>query len=97
MRPVARPYPGPASPYRAAKALLGLPLPPDHRVWAAPEEPWKDKDRCLSLAAPGWLLQSTAGDGIVRLVNHGSDQLGRHLRPLRPRRILITRGSFTRR
>ncbi|WP_416966690.1 DUF2264 domain-containing protein [Streptomyces sp. 4F14] len=73
--PVTQPYSGPASPYWAAKAFLGLLLPPDHPVWTAPEEPRDDKDRCLVLGAPGWLLQSTAADGIVRLVNHGSDRL----------------------
>lgn len=32
-------------------------------------------DAYLALPAPGWLLHSTAADGIVRLVNHGSDRL----------------------
>ncbi|WP_202918109.1 hypothetical protein [Streptomyces cavernae] len=32
-------------------------------------------DARLALPAPGWLLHSTAADGIVRLVNHGSDRL----------------------
>ncbi|WP_159052009.1 DUF2264 domain-containing protein, partial [Streptomyces niveiscabiei] len=73
--PVTQPYSGPASPYWAAKAFLGLLLPPDHPVWTAPEEPLEDKDRCLVLGAPGWVLHSTAADGIVRLVNHGSDRL----------------------
>ncbi|MFI0732957.1 DUF2264 domain-containing protein [Streptomyces sp. NPDC021225] len=75
--PVVQPYSGPASPYWASKAFLGLLLPADHPVWTATEEPGpvETADRCLALPAPGWLLHSTAADGIVRLVNHGSDRL----------------------
>ncbi|MEV0221775.1 DUF2264 domain-containing protein [Streptomyces sp. NPDC050704] len=75
--PVTQRYSGPASPYWASKAFLGLLLPADHPVWTAPEEPGPvdTADRCLALPAPGWLLHSTAADGIVRLVNHGSDRL----------------------
>jgi hypothetical protein len=75
--PVTQPYSGPASPYWASKAFLGLLLAPDHPVWTAPEEPGPvdTADCCLALPAPGWLLHSTAADGIVRLVNHGSDRL----------------------
>ncbi|MFF4966168.1 DUF2264 domain-containing protein [Streptomyces sp. NPDC001037] len=74
--PATQSYSGPASPYWASKAFLGLLVPPDHAVWTAPEEPSPvdTEDRRLTLAAPGWLLHSTAADGIVRLVNHGSDQ-----------------------
>ncbi|MET7653491.1 DUF2264 domain-containing protein [Streptomyces sp. NPDC005486] len=75
--PVTQPYSGPASPYWASKAFLGLLLPADHPVWTAPEEagPVDTADRHLTLPAPGWLLHSTAADGIVRLVNHGTDRL----------------------
>ncbi|MFE9115668.1 DUF2264 domain-containing protein [Streptomyces collinus] len=75
--PVAQRYSGPASPYWASKAFLGLLLPADHPVWTAPEEPGpvETGDVRLALPAPGWLLHSTAADGIVRLVNHGSDRL----------------------
>ncbi|PAZ13708.1 hypothetical protein CLM62_22810 [Streptomyces sp. SA15] len=75
--PVTQRYSGPASPYWASKAFLGLLLPADHPVWTATEEPAPvDKeDVCLALPAPGWLLHSTSADGIVRLVNHGSDRL----------------------
>ncbi|MGW0821406.1 DUF2264 domain-containing protein [Streptomyces sp. NPDC002845] len=75
--PVTQRYSGPASPYWASKAFLGLLLPPDHPVWTAPEEPGPvdTADTCLVLPAPGWLLHSTAADGIVRLVNHGTDRL----------------------
>jgi hypothetical protein len=35
-RPLAQSYSGPGSPYWASKGLLGLALPADHPVWAAP-------------------------------------------------------------
>ncbi|MGW0839789.1 DUF2264 domain-containing protein [Streptomyces sp. NPDC002787] len=75
--PVTQRYSGPASPYWASKAFLGLLLPESHPVWTAPEEPAPvdTADTTLALPGPGWLLQSTAADGLVRLVNHGSDRL----------------------
>ncbi|MGX1564869.1 DUF2264 domain-containing protein [Streptomyces sp. NPDC055506] len=75
--PAVQRYSGPASPYWASKAFLGLLLPADHPVWTAAEEPGpvESADVRLALPAPGWLLHSTATDGIVRLVNHGSDRL----------------------
>ncbi|MBO1413645.1 DUF2264 domain-containing protein, partial [Streptomyces sp. FH025] len=73
--PLVQPYSGPASPYWAASAFLGLLLPPDHPVWTAREEPAPAelRDTVRALPAPGWLVQSTAADGLVRLHNHGSD------------------------
>ncbi|MEV6103737.1 DUF2264 domain-containing protein [Streptomyces sp. NPDC051940] len=73
--PATQPYSGPASPYWASKGFLGLLLPPDHPVWTAREEPLpvEEGDRYTALPAPGWLLHGTQHDGIVRLVNHGSD------------------------
>ncbi|MEI5523220.1 DUF2264 domain-containing protein [Streptomyces brasiliscabiei] len=75
--PVTQRYSGPASPYWASKAFLGLLLPGTHPVWTAPEEaaPIDTADTALALPGPGWLLHSTAADGLVRLVNHGSDRL----------------------
>ncbi|WP_031139382.1 MULTISPECIES: DUF2264 domain-containing protein [Streptomyces] len=75
--PVTQRYSGPASPYWASKAFLGLLLPAGHPVWTVPEEPGpvETGDVRRALPAPGWLLHSTAADGIVRLVNHGSDRL----------------------
>jgi hypothetical protein len=72
-------YSGPASPYWASKAFVALLAPAGHPLWTAAEEaaPVEEADRVLALAAPGLLLQSTRGDGIVRLHNHGSD----HVRP----------------
>ncbi|MGC5010790.1 DUF2264 domain-containing protein [Streptosporangium sp. DT93] len=73
--PVTQPYSGPASPYWASKGFAGLLLPADHPVWTATEEPApvETADRVTALPAPGWLLHSTRRDGIVRLLNHGSD------------------------
>ncbi|MFJ8540000.1 DUF2264 domain-containing protein [Streptomyces sp. NPDC093591] len=70
-------YSGPASPYWASKAFLGLLLPPDHEVWTATEEPAPSEraDALTAIAAPNWLLQSTSSDGLVRLHNHGSEDV----------------------
>ncbi|MCX4704471.1 DUF2264 domain-containing protein [Streptomyces sp. NBC_01373] len=70
-------YSGPASPYWASKGFLGLLLPPDHEVWTAPEEPGPAEraDGVTPIAAPNWLLQSTSSDGLVRLHNHGSEDV----------------------
>ncbi|MFF7448088.1 MULTISPECIES: DUF2264 domain-containing protein [unclassified Streptomyces] len=70
-------YSGPASPYWASKAFVGLLLPPDHEVWTAEEEPSpvERADEVRPVAAPNWLLQSTRSDGVVRLHNHGSEDV----------------------
>lgn len=73
-------YTGAASPYWASKGFLGLLLPPGHAVWTAEPktpEPWLD-DAVVPLRAPGWLVSSTPEDGLVRIVNHGSDRLMEH-------------------
>ncbi|MGW2717409.1 DUF2264 domain-containing protein [Streptomyces sp. NPDC001492] len=70
-------YSGPASPYWASKGFLGLLLAPEHPVWTATEEPGpaERSDALTPIAAPNWLLQSTRSDGIVRLHNHGSEDV----------------------
>ncbi|MGW0708404.1 DUF2264 domain-containing protein [Streptomyces sp. NPDC002643] len=70
-------YSGPGSPYWASKGFLALLLPPEDPVWTATEEPApvEGADRVLPLPAPGLLIQTTAGDGLVRLHNHGSYKL----------------------
>ncbi|MDN3260491.1 DUF2264 domain-containing protein [Streptomyces sp. CSDS2] len=70
-------YSGPASPYWASKGFLGLLLPPGHEVWTAPEEaaPAERADAAHPVPVPNWLLQSTASDGLVRLHNHGSEDV----------------------
>ncbi|PYI39579.1 hypothetical protein CVS30_02485 [Arthrobacter psychrolactophilus] len=68
-------YSGAGSPYWAAKGFLGLALPADHRVWTAVEEPLPievGNTRRL-IAAPGWQVDGTAADGVVRVRNHGTD------------------------
>ncbi|WP_371575642.1 DUF2264 domain-containing protein [Streptomyces sp. NBC_01314] len=70
-------YSGPASPYWASKGFLGLLLPPDHAVWTATEEPGpvEREDGLRPVGPPNWLLQSTSSDGLVRLHNHGSEDV----------------------
>ncbi|MEU6177084.1 DUF2264 domain-containing protein [Streptomyces coeruleorubidus] len=70
-------YSGPASPYWASKGFLGLLLPPGHEVWTATEEPAPAErgDAVTPVGAPNWLLQSTRSDGVVRLHNHGSEDV----------------------
>ncbi|WP_327659391.1 MULTISPECIES: DUF2264 domain-containing protein [unclassified Streptomyces] len=73
--PTTQPYSGPASPYWSSKGFLGLLLPAEHPVWTDRELPLPvERDtQYTALPAPGWLLHGTSHDGIVRLVNHGSD------------------------
>ncbi|MFC9126036.1 DUF2264 domain-containing protein [Streptomyces sp. NPDC057099] len=70
-------YSGPASPYWASKGFLGLLLPADHEVWTAAEEPGPAEraDAVTPVGPPNWLLQSTRSDGVVRLHNHGSEDV----------------------
>jgi hypothetical protein len=70
-------YSGPASPYWASKGFVGLLLPPDHEVWTAREEPGPTDraDAVTPVGPPNWLLQSTTSDGLVRLHNHGSEDV----------------------
>ncbi|MDF2554819.1 MAG: hypothetical protein K0R60_714, partial [Microbacterium sp.] len=74
-RGLAQSYSGPGSPYWAVKGFLGLLLPADHPVWTAPAEPLPtdEGDVLRAIASPGWIVAGTAGDGIVRVVNHGTD------------------------
>ncbi|MBM7167777.1 DUF2264 domain-containing protein [Streptomyces sp. G44] len=73
--PATQAYSGPASPYWASKGFLGLLLPAGHPVWTERELPLpvEESDQYTALPVPGWLLHGTRHDGIVRLVNHGSD------------------------
>jgi len=78
--PCTQHYSGPASPYWASKAFVGLLLPADHPVWTQRESaaPIDEGDRVVAMPGPGWLLHATRHDGLVRVVNHGSDR-ARHL------------------
>jgi hypothetical protein len=72
---LAQSYSGPGSPYWASKGLLGIALPADHPVWTAEPHPLPVSagDTLRAVAAPGWLISGTRADGIVRIVNHGTD------------------------
>jgi hypothetical protein len=72
---LAQSYSGPGSPYWASMGLLGLALPDDHPVWTADPEPLPVQagDTLRAVPAPGWLVSGTQADGIVRVVNHGTD------------------------
>jgi hypothetical protein len=74
-RRLAQRYSGTGSPYWAAKGMLGLALPADHPVWTSVEKPLpvEQADQLAVIAAPGWALASTPGDGVVRVHNHGTD------------------------
>ncbi|AEE44996.1 DUF2264 domain-containing protein [Cellulomonas fimi] len=74
-RPLAQRYSGTGSPYWASKGLLGLALPADHPVWTTPEEPLpvERADQFVAVTAPGWVVSGTVADGVVRVVNHGTD------------------------
>ncbi|GAA2009656.1 DUF2264 domain-containing protein [Microbacterium ulmi] len=74
-RRLAQSYSGPASPYWAVKGLLGISLPADHPVWTAPAEPLpvEETDSIRRVGAAGWIVSGTRADGVVRVVNHGTD------------------------
>jgi hypothetical protein len=71
----AQSWSGPASPYWAAKGFAGLALEPGHPVWSEDElpAPIDEADFVLAMPGPGWLVQGTSDDGVVRVYNHGSD------------------------
>ncbi|WP_226654233.1 DUF2264 domain-containing protein [Leifsonia sp. LS1] len=72
---MAQSYSGSGSPYWAAKGFLGLALPADHEVWTAVEEPLPVErgDVRRVVRAAGWIVSGTAADGVVRVINHGTD------------------------
>lgn len=96
--PAVQEYSGPASPYWASKGFLGLLLPADHPVWTDVEQPAPSEraDAVLPLPRPGWLIQSTAADGVVRLHNHGSDdQPGDQVQPDNPLYARLAHSTVT--
>jgi hypothetical protein len=68
-------YSGAGSPYWAAKGAMGLALPADHPAWTVVEEPLpvETGDTRRLLAVPGWQVDGTTADGVVRIRNHGTD------------------------
>ncbi|WP_166706082.1 DUF2264 domain-containing protein [Microbacterium hydrocarbonoxydans] len=74
-RRLAQNYSGTGSPYWASKGLLGIALPADHPVWTAPADrlPAETADTLRVAVSPAWIISATADDGIVRVINHGTD------------------------
>tara|TARA_R110002051_G_scaffold80954_4_gene145004 strand:- start:1281 stop:3383 length:2103 start_codon:yes stop_codon:yes gene_type:complete len=72
---LAQSYSGPGSPYWAVKGLLGIALPAEHPVWESPAVPLPSEDSgALRIVRPaGWVVSTTSGDGLVRVINHGTD------------------------
>ncbi|NNH23077.1 DUF2264 domain-containing protein [Pseudokineococcus marinus] len=68
-------YTGPGSTYWAAAGFYGLLLPTDHPVWTEVEGPLPVEagDVRRLVRAPGWLVSGTRADGVVRVLNHGTD------------------------
>ncbi|ROQ64676.1 hypothetical protein EDF36_0172 [Rathayibacter sp. PhB152] len=80
-RELAQSYSGPGSPYWAVKGMLGILLPAEHPVWSAASEPLpadllpiEQGDDLRAIVSPGWIVSGTHADGIVRVVNHGTDK-----------------------
>lgn len=72
--PLRQLYTSGSSPYWASKGFLGLLLPEGHAEWTSTPEPVEREEIITrSFAAPGWLVTNSAHDGIVRVLNHGSD------------------------
>ncbi len=76
---LAQAYSGPGSPYWACKGMLGLALKAEHPAWTDAEVslPVERGDVLRKIEAPGWIVSGTRADGIVRVINHGTD----HARP----------------
>ena len=75
-RTLAQSYSGPGSPYWAVKGMIGIALPADHPVWTAPAEPLpiERSNQLTTIVSPGWIVSGTHEDGIVRVINHGTDK-----------------------
>ncbi|MGN6221281.1 MAG: DUF2264 domain-containing protein [Microbacterium sp.] len=73
-------YSGPGSPYWASKGFLALMLSADHPFWTEVEaELITDTESTIRPIRPtGLLVQTTACDGLVRVHNHGSDDIPAH-------------------
>ncbi|GAA5201860.1 DUF2264 domain-containing protein [Microbacterium jejuense] len=67
-------YTGSSSPYWASKGMLGLLLPAGHPEWTATATtPARPAVSVRTLSAPAWLVVRSERDGVVRVLNHGSD------------------------
>lgn len=67
-------YSGPASPYWASKAFVSLLAGPGHPLWSEREgrAPAEEERPPTAVRAPGWLVQTTPGSGLVRVHQHGN-------------------------
>ncbi len=75
-RDLAQSYSGPGSPYWAVKGLIGVSIPADHPVWTAETAPLPIEvgDDLRVVRSAGWVVSGTRADGIVRVINHGTDK-----------------------
>jgi hypothetical protein len=72
--PLRQLYTSGSSPYWASKGFLGLLLADSHPEWSTTASaPDRQQVMTRALDAPGWLVVNTAADGLVRVLNHGSD------------------------
>jgi hypothetical protein len=92
--PTLQRYSGPASPYWAAKAFVCLLAGADHPLWTAPEEVIPgEEDRVLTVPSAGFLIQSVGG--VVRLHNHGSDDVKPQAAETAPSDPLYSRFAYS--
>lgn len=77
-------YNAPGSPLWASKGFLGLLLPPEHPVWQDVEKPLpiEISNVLRPMSGPEWLVVGRRSDGVIRLLNHGSDGHPRRPDPL---------------
>lgn len=74
-RSILQSYNAPGSPHWASKGFLGLLLPAEHPAWTDTECPLpvEQHDTSVTLPAPAWSVSGTTEDGVVRVLNFGSD------------------------
>ncbi|MEZ0109142.1 hypothetical protein ABH920_003152 [Catenulispora sp. EB89] len=72
--PAVQEYSGPGSSYFAGMGFLGLAAPASHPLWSATETAESPTGPSVAIfPSLGWAVQHGRDDGIVRVVNHGSD------------------------
>lgn len=83
--PISQTYSGFGSSYLAGIGFLGLAIDRASPVWTDSEQPQPTDgpSRPRTIAGAGWII-APQSDGIVRLVNHGSDHCEIPVEPTRP-------------
>ena len=81
--PIAQTYSGFGSSWLAGIGFLGLAIDPTAPVWTDREPAPDTAPGVRTIPAAGWIVVRQ-GDGIVRLVNHGSDHCEIPVEPTRP-------------